>query len=195
MRSEVWKCTTLRLNARQPPHSPPPGTLFIVMIMPHWHCLWALADVWRAPWVAPVFPHKTGLYQWPQKASPWRETPPPFRKKDNEKKPLPASIRTDLNGFFCVKGQVPRATACTGEGAGVCICIDSGVSTCHKFSRGLFGTRVFLTENPSPLLEDGQNSAANPHWWPDGTPFLQTANALSPAEDAHRPSALLRFGS
>lgn len=47
---------------------------------------------------------------------PPHEETPPSEKKDNEKKPLPASIRTDLNGFFCVKGQVPRATAWTGEG-------------------------------------------------------------------------------
>lgn len=50
-----------------------------------------------------------------------------------------------------------------GGGEWFAFVMTTGISTGHKFNRGLFGTRVFLTENLSSLLEDGQNSAANPH--------------------------------
>lgn len=75
---------------------------------------------------------------------PYEETPPPPQKKDNEKKPLPASIGTDLNGFFCVKGTSSKAEERQhglGRGAEWFAFVSSaGISTGHKFSRGLFGT-------------------------------------------------------
>lgn len=49
---------------------------------------------------------KLGFTRDLRKPPPGKDPPP---QEDHEKKALPASIRTDLNGFFCVKGTSLKA--------------------------------------------------------------------------------------
>lgn len=119
---------------------------------------------------------------------PHEETPPPLQKKKiMKKKPLPASIRTDLNWFFCVKGQVPRATAWTGEGGDWFAFVLAISSAEDCLAPQFFLQKIYLhclkTIRTIQLILT------------DRTPFLLTANALSQAKDVHRLSVMLCFGT